>query len=228
MVDRNVSLVPIVAKTVSKVAKRSHSLHRGYVELDDLIQEGWLWVAEHEAQVWERIDSEDTDKSVESWLYSRLRTHIHRYTIKQRTLVDGTKPGDYYLYPVAVIEALLPDLFDEPDTRGNTDLNQDRGRRAPNEGFEYEAMIADLRSGFESLNDDERVFLMQRYASGGVSTEVLAIQHEVTQRAIQQRLNRTIKKIARHLGGEPIERSYRQPMSNAQAGVTTRRAEVGD
>lgn len=228
MVDRNVSLVPIVAKTVTKVAKRSHRLHRGYVELDDLIQEGWLWVAEHEAQVWERLDSEDTDKSVESWLYSRLRTHIHRYTIKQRTLVDGTKPGDYYQYPLAVIETLMPDLFDEPDTRGSTDLNQDRGRRAPNEGFEYEVMMADLRSGYESLNTDERVFLAQRYAGGGLSTEVLAIQYEVTQRAIQQRLNRLLKKIAHHLGGEPIQRTYRTAVSNATAEVDTRRAEVGD
>ncbi len=127
-----------------------------------------------------------------------------------------------------MIETLLPDLFDEPDTRGNTDLNQDRGRRAPNEGFEYEAMMADLRSGYESLNDDERAFLAQRYAGGGLSTEVMAIQYEVTQRAIQQRLNRVLKKIAHHLGGEPIERTYRQPMSNAQADVATRRAEVGD
>lgn len=227
--ERNVSTVPIVARNVTKVAKRVARSHEGYTSTEDLIQEGWLWVMAHEKKVWENLDDEDfTTKAFDRWIYARLRTHMHRYCIKQRTLSDGTQPGDYYVYTSAVIEALLPDAFDtEPLPGGSShDVNVMRGRRAPNEGNEYITMVADIQQALQHLDDADYQYINMRYADGGLSTEVMAVHYEVTQRAVRFRLNSIVRKMQKFLDGDK-KKQRRYSKSNASAIASTSRMEDG-
>lgn len=192
--------VPLVAKAVTMTARRAARSHRGYVELDDLTQEAWLWVYTHVSEIHTRLESEEPQRALESWVQSRLRTHLHRYCMRQRYQQDGTNPSDYFRYTTSFIEALLPDVFDEePSSNASHDVNVTRGRRAPNEGFEYAATVADIARAAKQLSVEDYTMLSQRYADGGLSTEVLAIAYDVTQRAIQARLQRIIRRLAAHL-----------------------------
>lgn len=221
---------PVITPLVNKIVKRLYQGHQRYVEMEDLKQEGWMWVAEHTDLVIEAFQGDETPKFVlsERFLYSRIRVHLHRYVMKQRYLKDGTKPGDYHFYTAEQVADLLPDVFDDTrSTRSNSELSEHRGTRSPSEGWEYEATVADVQAALASLKDTERGFLKDLFADGGLSTEVMSIQYEVTQRAIQQRTTRILNKMVKNLGGSmPVAR--RAAVSNASMQVTTRRQEEGE
>jgi RNA polymerase sigma factor (sigma-70 family) len=220
----------ILTPLVNKIVKRIYKGHLQYVEMDDLRQEGWMWVAEHTDLVSETIESDETKdyRLTERLIYPRIRANLHRYCMQQRYLKDGTKPGDYHFYTAEQVADLLPDVFDGTrSTRSSSELSDTRSTRSPSEGWEYEATVADVQSGLARLKEPERDFLRALFADGGLSTEVMSIQYEVTQRAIQQRTSRILNKVVKNLGGSlPIGR--RAAVSNASMQVTTRRQEEGE
>ena len=221
---------PVITPLVNKIVKRIYRGHLQYVEMDDLKQEGWMWVAQHTDLIVETINNDETKdyRLTERLLYPRIRATLHRYCMKQRYLKDGTKPGDYHFYTAEQVADLLPDVFDDTrSARSSSELSEHRGTRSPSEGWEYEATIADVQAALAGLKDTERGFLKDLFADGGLSTEVMSIQYEVTQRAIQQRTTRILNKMVKNLGGSmPVAR--RAAVSNASMQVTTRRQEEGE
>ena len=228
----NVSLEPVVAKTITRAARKTHRAQRGYADYDDLMQEGWLWVAEHTDRVeqWLEDDTTKNQRLVGSLLYGAVRPRMHRYAMKQRYLKDGTRPRDYHFYNRASIEEMLPEVLDGMvASKSSSDLKETliTSTRAANEGWEREAMTADLLSAIAALPVEDRKLLYSRFAQGGVSTEVLATQLDITQRSVQRKIDGIIGKMINHLGGpDPTDR--RRARSNASAQVATRRQEAGE
>jgi len=228
----NVSLEPVVAKTITRAARKTHRVQRGYVEFDDLMQEGWLWVAENTERVEQWLEDDDTKnhRLAGSLLYGAVRPRMHRYAMRQRYLKDGTRPRDYHFYSRATIEEMLPEVLDGMlASRSNSDLQETfiTSTRAANEGWEREATTADLLAALASLSIEDRKLLYSRFAQGGVSTEILATQLGITQRSVQRRIESIIGKMINHLGGpDPTDR--RRARSNSSAQVLTRRQEEGD
>jgi RNA polymerase sigma factor (sigma-70 family) len=228
----NVAQEEIVAKTITRAARKTYRVQRGYVDYEDLMQEGWLWVAENPERVEQWLEDDDTKnhRLAGSLLYGAIRPRMHRYAMKQRYLKDGTRPRDYQFYNRAMVEELLPEVLDGMVAgKSSSDMSdaQVRGTRAANEGWEREATVADLQSALKSLPLEDRKLLYNRFADGGVSTEVLATQLQVTQRSVQRRIESVIGKMINHLGGtDPTVR--RKARSNSASQVATRRQEAGE
>ncbi len=198
--------------------------------VEDLAQEGYVWVMQHESTLADLISEDDSvrHKTTESFMYGRLRAVMHNYAMRQRYLKDGTRPGDYHFYTAQQVEDLITDVLDgHRSQQSASDLSHTRGTRQPSEGWEYEATIADLSAAVAKLSIADRVYLNERYAHGGTPTEVMAITRQVTQRAVQQRLARIMSRIVRELGG-PNPNARRSARSNASSQVATRRQEEGE
>jgi DNA-directed RNA polymerase specialized sigma24 family protein len=222
VVDRNVSDVEtVVLRAVRQAAKRSHTVQRGFVDLDDLIQEGYLYVLENQEKVNGWIDSGDV-LLVKDVLYKAM----HRYTMRQRYLKDGTKAEDYYVYQFAVLEELLPDAMNDSPNYGSSasDLNtQVKSGKSLAESGDRMAMIADVKAALLVLNDYERELIFRKFYGGGATDNELAQWFEKPEPTINKHVRAALRKMARRLGSEPVTR--RRAMSNAQAQHITREQE---
>lgn len=212
-----------VLRAVRRAATRSHAAQRGFVELEDLQQEGYLYVAENLARVNEYVEN---GREGENILTTILYRAMHRYTMRQRYERDGTKPGDYFTYQYEVIRELLPEALDTDlsFTSSTSDLSGVRSGKAPNEGGDRLAMLADVRAALSALQPTEQNLLRAKFGQGEVVPDVdLAVYYEVSTDSINRGVKRALRKMARFLGSEPLPR--RMVMSNAQAQHVTREQE---
>ena len=212
-----------VRAQVSMAARQAYSKHHGYVELDDLIQEGYLYLLERPELIEEH--TRDAERIVNRSLYFEM----NRYGLKQRYAKDGTHPDDYYRYTAGVVEELIADAIEGgvhlPST---TDTSGDgRGSKSPAHGFEREAMIADISQAFKRLSDSDQAHLTEKFLGGDVSDEVLALTHGVMPKAIEMRTKRALVRLAKALNGEYSPKGKRRVSTNAHAQVRTRTQEEG-
>lgn len=210
-----------VLRVVSSAARRAARLHIGYAEYEDLQGEGYLWVAKNPDRVQAHIDNKAT------YLLSvDVYRVMHRYAMKQRYLKDGTQPGDYFLYPLAVIAELLPVVLDGPDATDSSpsDLNgRIRANKPLSERGDRAAMVADVQRAFSSLSEDDKELVRMKYGNGGVTDEVIAEALGKPQQTVNYQYRRALKRMAEFLGGEPWSR--RKAMSNAKAQHITKEQE---
>ena len=222
----------VVAKSVNNAAKQVGKTQRGYLPEDDLRQSAWLWVFDHGEKVsgWLEADESKSSRNAAGLLSSSLRVHLHGIVQKERIEADGTLPQDYYHYNRAVVEALLPDIFDADS--GSTSASPApkgtyvRHSKQPSEGNEYQAMLADVRAGFASLQQADKRLLWDRFAAGGNEVSLMATTMDVPERTVRYRVSRAVNRIIRHLGGEQPRR-MRPPRTNAAAVVEVRQLDEG-
>ena len=222
----------VVAKAVNQTVKQVGKAQRGYLPEDDLRQSAWLWVFDHGKKVggWLDADESKSSRNAAGLLSSSLRVHLHSIVQKERIEADGTLPQDYYNYSRAVVEALLPDVFDE-DAGSTSSSPAPKGTyvrhsKQPSEGNEYQAMLADVRAGFASLQQADKRLLWDRFAAGGNEVSLMATTMDVPERTVRYRVSRAVNRIIRHLGGEQPRR-MRPPRTNAAAVVEVRQLDEG-
>lgn len=214
MVDSNMSQWDtFVLRAVRHAAKRSYTAQRGFVELDDLMQEGFLYALENREKVQRWLDDGDG-----VLLQHALYQHLHKYTMRERYAKDGTKPSDYYTYQTAVIAELLPEVYMEDGAWGTSpsDLsNIKRSSRSLAEGGDRMAMVADVKAGVATLPEPDALILQLKYEEGGRTDEEVAEELGIPEVTVNKAVARSIRKIAKTLGSEPVRR--RRSISNAQA-----------
>lgn len=224
MVESNLSpFTDNVMRAVTSAARKAESVHRNYVDFDDLQSEGYIWIASHAEDVGALVES---GKDGAAMLHSSIYRHMHKFAMKQRYLKDGTKPGDYFLYSTAVIAELMPEVLDGPDAcdASPSDLNgQIRANKPVNERGDRAAMVADIQKAVKTLAEEDVALLREKFENGGVTEEVIAIAYGITQQAVNYRLTRVLKRISEWLGGEPFV--GRRAISNARAQQETRQQE---
>lgn len=225
-------LNPLVSKSVRETVRSVAKQQRDYLPVEELRQEAWTWVFSNTSKIvnWLEADETPSGKNVRGLLSSSIRVHLHGMVQKERMRNDGTQAEDYYFYSKAVVEEFLPNIFDEY-AGASTASSAPRGTfvthsKQPSEGFEYQAMLADIRNGFNGLAETDRVILSDRYSHGGLDTSLMALASGVTERTMRYRLSRAINRLIRSLGGEK-PRQRRRVQSNASAQVDTRNQEVG-
>lgn len=214
-VSPNVDWVRWGVRAAATTARRKHA---GYVDVDDLEQECWMYLLERP-----ELTEEDSESS-RRLLAKSLQYHLDRYGMKQRMERDGTHPGDYFRYTARIVEELLPDAF-TADTvmRSPSAHDAERSPKEPSRGFDREAMLADVQQGFQRLNDNDQQILSAKFFDGGVSNEVLGIQFSLSPQAAWNRVNRALTRLAKALNGDYQGRKFRRAISNATALVRTRR-----
>lgn len=226
MVSNMTQWSDVVLRSVRQAATRSFASHRGFVDLEDLQQEGYEWILRNKDKVDEWLEMGRDGVNI---MHTALYHAMHQYTMKERYRKDGTKPGDYYFYQRAVIVELLPAAFDDEPNFGSSpsDLSlTGRSGKALSEGGDLMAMLADVRSAYRSLNDEDKAIIKMKYGtSDGIKPdEELAQWFEIPLSTMNRKVTNIVKKMAKYLGSEPVHKP-RKAMSNAQAQHITKEQE---
>ena len=205
------------------VANRVARNHRGYVEADDIRSECFVWLVKKQDKVAQWVDE---GKPGLGKLNKALYRHAFNYARRERAKKSGTQVGDNTYYTPGLIEDLLPDVYEyDAWTMQSVVRDNSSGRRpaAPNEGNTLLAMLVDVKQAVASLPLDEQVILRNRYADGGMDLEFMATLSGITERAMRDRIDKLLVKVADRLGGTPPWwEGRRHARSNASAQAETR------
>jgi RNA polymerase sigma factor (sigma-70 family) len=189
-------------KVATGVARRIARIQNYYVEVDDVQQECHLWMVKNPQRVY---TWRQEGKKGKAKLGTALYRAGMRYVIRERTKRTSSEPPDHAFYSEAVLHELLPDVFDY-DSWVMESFSEDTERRAPSrpsEGNTRLAMLVDVKFAVESLNDEDRNLLKDRFADGGLSVAALAATYDTHESTIRRRVRNTLRKLADKLGGEP-------------------------
>ena len=202
MVDTVEPITPNDIKIARQGALSAYRSGRGLVSAEDLIGEANLWMVKHLDKVkhWR-----DQGKHGQNKLRNACRQRCLTIIAQERKRKSGLQPGDIFYYTAAMIRELLPDIWDEDDwsNTGTGTGEEIRSPSRPAEGNNRLAMIADIRSAFYTLSEKDQHFLEDFYRDGGVPSEVMATQLEVSERTVRRRDDRIMEKLVERLGGEP-------------------------
>lgn len=218
----------VALKEARRSARRVHSSCRGLLDYDELVSIGYLWIAKHKDKVLEWSDKEQHPMGWKAMGKSMLRA-MSREVAKERVRRTGGDTQDTFYYTPALIEEVLPDLWDVEDrvlTGPTVEPDTPRGKMLPGEGGNREAIIADVTKAVGRLNDSERSILQARYFTGLTILEI-AKMHGISEDTVERRLRAITITVMDYLGGESPWRVNRH-RSTAAAVAETRNQWEGD
>ena len=214
-------------RACSRAAKRVAVVNKRYVEYGDVLGELYVWVAKNARYV---LEWREQGVHGDNKLRKALFRAGHGYASRERARRTGAQMGDFFWYTPAVIEDLLPDVWNYSMWDGSNQIEADmpRGKSKPGEGGNRRAMMIDLAYAINTLPVDEQRILKDRYCvSPDLSTEVLAHRYNLTADGFRKRVDRIIGKLVDRLGGEPpFWPNSRRAQSNASAQAKTRRQDA--
>ena len=211
-------------RACARAAKRVAVVNRRYVDYGDVLQELYVWVAKNAKYIleWREQGQHGTNK-----LHVALYRAGHAYASKERARKTGAKMGDFFWYTPAVIEDLLPDVWEYSswDASNQVEADMPRGKSKPGEGGNRRAMMIDLSYAITTLSVDEQRVLRDRYYTyPDMPTDTLAYKYNLTADGFRKKVDRIIGKLVDRLGGEPpFWTGGRRARSNASAQAETRR-----
>lgn len=171
------------------------------VELDDMVGEANLWLAQNVDRIaqWREEDDTHCDNKIR---YS-CRMHCLRIVAEERRRRSALERGDSHYYNMATIREVLPDIFDQEDWYGQSVVSDGPKRpTAPSEGNNRLAMIVDVKAAFEALDGEDQMILESRFKNGGVEYEQLGEVLEVSARTARRREDRAVSRLVERLGGD--------------------------
>jgi len=214
----------IVFKLARIAAQRSARIHRNLVSADDVYQHLVVWALEHKHKVVEWA----VDEGLSFKLKRTFNNEAQKLVARERKRHSRIPISDIFFYTTEVLHELLRDVWTH-DAWGTTpDMSSEFISRTtkPNEGNNRLALMSDVYSGVQRLNEADRNLLFDRYADGGMDFTQLAEKYDASEEALRKRVQRALQKLQERLGGEPpIWNRRRRIVSNAQAQVETREQE---
>ena len=188
-------------QVITQGATNAYNAQRKFMELGDLINEAVLWALEHEKKL---LMWREKGKHGENLLRFSAKQHCLSLIGRERRRIYKLEKDDIAYYTPAIVREVLPDIFDIDDWLSGSTSDQERvsGTSRPSEGNTRLATVVDVKSGFDSLSEDDQALLTDLYADGGVTHQVLAATLEVSEKTIQRREQRAITRLVDKLGGE--------------------------
>lgn len=219
------SLYEDVRSHVAGVAIKYHRRFGQWTERDDIAQELWVWVTRNETKVgnWMAEDNVGT-------LVRALQFEALHYCQREKAERSGYQPHDIAYWGHGEVESLLPAMFsyeswlEPPQSEGRT-------QRAPAEGGNWIASLADLARAYAEAPEDDRDLLYGIF--GTQETQHTIAQHlGVSDATVHNRKERALRRLHETLGGarpgdhcgseRPCEYvGSRRAMSGAQARAIT-------
>jgi hypothetical protein len=183
-------------------AARSWRACRGYVELDDLIGEAYLWLASNEKKV---DEWREEGKKGEHMIALSCYRKAQKFVAKERARRTGGEESDQTYYPVSLLEDLLPHVWSYDEWASSGVVNELAPSRMsrPSEGNNRLAMLADVAHVMRRLPAEERDLLRERFAGAGTPLSVMAEERDVHHSTIIRRIDNILSKMSDWLGGEP-------------------------
>lgn len=185
----------IVSHVADEYAKKFSMVDR-----EDIRQSLYEWFVLHPVKLteWESFSK----KSAQNLLYRSLRNQALDYCQFWKAKTLGYELSDIFFYDAAVVEAILPSVLRGDVTEApKLDLGMPGKPSAPAEGGNLMAMMAEVKSAFVKLSDEDRNILYQKHANsltyGGIAEELKLPSDD----AARMRHKRAIKRLITRLGG---------------------------
>ena len=203
--DGECVVTTIIDAALYPVAKQLHSRYRGFVDLEDIRQQLWVWVLTHTAKL-EEWTEEHHPKAVERLVATSLRRYGERYCRKEKAAQSGYETDDEHFYSLAVIADMLTLHLDPEwsEPQGVELEGRTSGGRPPQEGWNLQAMVADVGKEFERLSLSDKELLRQVYETGDPRDNIAALAidwGDITWNAANHRVRRVLGRIRVALGG---------------------------
>jgi DNA-directed RNA polymerase specialized sigma24 family protein len=220
------TLGPVLDSVAAQMSRRYWSFGGTH---EELVQEGWLWAAEHPEKLLLWFDDELTDpKAGEKMLAKSLRNHLQGYGESLKAQALGYSTDDLTYYSRQYVRELLPLMFD--DEAWMHPEQGDGERRAPSDpaaGGNWVATLADLSRAFAKLDVNDRD-LLTRFHRDDVSNNAMADRCGVSKQTMSDWHDKAIRRLVDLLGGPRPRSSHdaecqhpyvgsRHAISNAQA-----------
>lgn len=187
---------PVIAACAADYGRK---YHRYGAETDDFLQEFQTWCWENEALLDEKREEFDDDDRFTRWLARCLRNQGLDYGVDIRAQAGQQDRASAYWYNKGEVEALLPLMFN-PQSWHEPPQSEGRSAKAPAEGGNWIATLADVAQAFEKLPVPEQVLLRERHQFG-VTNGAQAEARKITAATMSYRHGRAIKLLWGILGG---------------------------
>lgn len=193
--------IPADFAAVSSATRQLMSRYRQHVSYEDVQQECFVWLIAnyHKVESW-REQQEHAEKTI----VKALRNAGERYCRAEKAEHDGYLPEDEFFYSIPMVRDLLSLSFD-PDWMmpGSVQLDAVRSGTPSNEGGNLMTMVSDVRRCFDRLAPHDRELLSRVYDTRDPDQEiaVLALEWDVTTKAADMRVRRTLGRLRAALGG---------------------------
>lgn len=188
-------------ETVPLQARHVYRRFRQYVELADLIQEGYAYVLKHAEALLER----------ETWMVeTRVRQHCDRYARREKSYKVGYRVGDEFFYShghrknVQFLADLLPyALADEWELQPQFVEEAERvsGGRAASEGWNWPVLLADVSAAFNRLDAEPQAVLRARFGGRGKTLSELGQVYGVASQRASEMVVQALSCLLEDLGG---------------------------
>lgn len=184
-----------VAHLAKSAAEAVHKRFRDHIELDDLVQECWVWYVSHQDQA---------DAWITGGTPGRLRSRMFRAAQKaarRQKAAAGYSTEDEVFYSTRGLLELLPEALDPEAVPSQTMSEAGRVSGASKVGYdEWHATIADVRAAFGKLStvDQEILTLHCRW---GYSPDALGVHYGIPTDVAYKRIGRAVRRMRGRLGG---------------------------
>jgi DNA-directed RNA polymerase specialized sigma24 family protein len=186
-----------IASAANEVARR----FRGFVERDDLMQEGWLWTVLHPYRLKTYVDDEQF-KRAEYRLRVDLTSAMDRYARQQKAQALGYDLQDEYAYGVAQVTGLLDYALRGVLVKPVDATEAASAKTDPAEGGNFTTMVLDVKQAWETadLSELERDMLKLHILSEASAAEI-GRRLGVSRQEAASQLRRALRRLVAALGG---------------------------
>jgi DNA-directed RNA polymerase specialized sigma24 family protein len=181
---------------IKDIAAATAAHYPNYVSSEDIEQD--IWVAYlSSGSMQNLVGGEGWEKK----LSSTLRKVAYQKAGDEEAAVHGYASEDVYHYSIPVIKTLLEDAFTYEDWQsfGSSGDGQPRARGQVNETGDRMAMLADVKSAWESIPVEQNT-LVYDYYKHAHNYERLGTLYNISPAAARSRLERAVKAVQRQLG----------------------------
>jgi DNA-directed RNA polymerase specialized sigma24 family protein len=205
-----------------------------YVQREDLVSEGWVWVLSHPGRM-EHLaeDSEENPKRATYRLRRDLRIAMQIYARREKAHRVGYAPEDEYFYDRAILEMVLPGVLNDDPEPPELGPGDRRAGSDPAEGGNWLALVADVTSAWEGadLSADERKAALLRHRDG-LDFDAVGAALGVSSSEAHRLYSRAERRIVEQLGGQrpadcPYSCECHDGPLRVRPGVHSRRSGAG-
>lgn len=237
LIDDNFNQLSALALQAARKVQKQYP----QFEIQDLIQEGFVWCVTHPRKLKECLE-DDNKQRQETTLVASMRNHVKDYARKQRAAVGGYELDDDIFYSLTTLKGsgphgkgLLHYVYDreawlKPPPR-------DDGPRSPGdpaEGGGWLATLVDVHRAVERLPEGDERLLAAHFQQGLTYEQIgSAFPTPVAVSTVAKRIDAVVVKVQEALGGsrprtDPPEGDWeagyvgtRRAISNAHARAVT-------
>jgi hypothetical protein len=187
---------PLISGIANEFGRR-HRVHGA--DPEDYGQQLALWVLENQAQVETWLDPEQWEpKDGTRMLAKALRNEAKDYSVDIKAQAVGYERQDLHFYGKGEVRSLLPAMFN-PDAWHEPPQSEGRSVKAPSEGGNWVATLADLSQAFDKLDLYDRKVLEAFHKHGWTNKE-MAEREDVTEQMMSYYHDRAIGHLVNQLG----------------------------